>query len=373
MRRALAAAEKEVRQILRDPLTLGILLGIPTFMLLLYGFALNFDVRHVRTAVVDYDRSAESRDWVSDLEATTYFDVVATPSSDPALGQLLQTGRVRAGIVLPAGFAERVRSGREVDVMVLLDGSDANTATTVLNYFDAFAADRNARIRAQALFAAGIDPAGIELQPRVWYNPSLRSTYFLLPGLIGFILMLTGVIATALSVVREKERGTLAQLRVTPIATSELLIGKCLPFLAISLVAMTIVLIAARVLFGLRIQGSVFQLYLVSMLYIVGALGFGLLISTLVNRQQEAFQLAALSSMLPTLLLSGFIFPIRSMPVALQALTHIVPARYYLVLLRGVILKGTSVLTYPTELAALGIYVSIVLALASLRLARQEG
>jgi ABC-2 type transport system permease protein len=257
-------------------------------------------------------------------------------------------------------------------VQALIDGADANTATTVLNYVNALVADHDARRLAAAVAARGLDPPGIGIVPRVWFNPGLNSTFFLLPGLIAFILMITGVVSTALSVVREKERGTFEQLRLTPLSTPELLVGKTVPYLVVSLVAMTLVLVAARVLFGLRIQGSLVELYGASLVFLAGALGFGLFISTLVRRQQDAFQIAGLASMLPTVLLSGFIFPIRSMPLPLQVLSHVVPARYYMKILRGVILKGASITAYPWDAFALVVYAACMIGFASLRLARRD-
>jgi ABC-2 type transport system permease protein len=236
----------------------------------------------------------------------------------------------------------------------------------------ALVADHDARRLVRAARARGLEPPGIALSARVWFNPGLRSTYFLLPGLIAFILMITAVVSTALSVVREKERGTLAQLRLTPLTTTELVIGKTVPFLVVSLLAMTLVLVVARLLFGLVIQGSLVHLYAVSLVFLAGALGFGLFVSTLVERQVDAFQVAGLASMLPTVLLSGFIFPLRAMPLPLQLLSHLVPARYFVRVLRGVILKGAPASAYPWDVLALVLYAACMIGLASFRLSRRE-
>jgi ABC-2 type transport system permease protein len=274
---------------------------------------------------------------------------------------------------VPAGFGERLGRGEEAVAQAILDGADANTATTILNYVNALAGEYDAKIAFRVAAAADASAPGIVPVSRVWYNPSLASTFFLLPGLIAFIMMITAVVSTALSVVREKERGTLEQLRLTPLSTPELLIGKTLPYLVVSLTAMSIVLLAAHVLFGLRIAGSLVQLYATAMLFLAGALGFGLLISTLVSRQQDAFQIAGLTSMLPTVLLSGFIFPIRSMPLPLQIVSHVVPARYFMKILRGVILKGAPITAYPWDVLALVVYATLTIGLASMRLARRKG
>jgi ABC-2 type transport system permease protein len=365
-------ARKEAHQILRDRLTLGILLGVPTMMLLLYGYALNWDVRNVRTIVIDHDQSPASRALLLAFTGSGYFRVVATEASDRAVEPWFDRSAARLALVVPAGFGRDLAAGRDATVQALLDGADANTATTILNYVNALVADYDARQFVRAATARGLSPPGITVVPRVWFNPELNSTYFLLPGLIAFIMMITAVVSTALSVVREKERGTFEQLRLTPLSTVELLVGKTVPYLVVSLLAMTIVLVAARILFGLVIQGDLLQLYGVSLVFLAGALGFGLFISTLVSRQQDAFQIAGLSSMLPTVLLSGFIFPIRSMPLPLQLLSHAVPARYFMKILRGVILKGAPVTAYPWDLLALFAYAACVLGLASLRLSRRE-
>jgi len=257
-------------------------------------------------------------------------------------------------------------------VQFLVDGADANTANTLLGYASAIVASANADLAAEAPAAVRLDTPGIDYEPRVWYNPELLSTQFLVPGLIGFILMLTAVLSTALSVVREKERGTMEQLRVTALHPGELIVGKTLPYLAISLTATVVILVAARFLFGVAVRGSYLDLFLVTLVYLIGALGFGLLVSSVAESQAMAFQLGMLVSMLPAILLSGFIFPIRSMPLAVQVITYAVPARYFLVVLRGVILKGAGLAPYWQDLGFLMLYATVVLTVAYARLTRRE-
>jgi ABC-2 type transport system permease protein len=215
--------------------------------------------------------------------------------------------------------------------------------------------------------------SGIDYQPRVWYNPELESTQFLVPGLIGFILMLTGVLSTALAVVREKERGTIEQLRVASLRPGELIVGKTLPYLVISLLATAVILVVARILFGVAVRGPYLDLFVATVIYLVGALGFGLLVSSVAESQAMAFQMGLFASMLPALFLSGFIFPIRSMPAAIQALTYVVPARYFNVILRGVILKGAGLGPYLKDVAFLVLYASVMLGVSYARLTRKEG
>lgn len=368
-----AVARKELRQVMRDPLSLLMLVGLPAFMLVLYGFALNFDVRHVSLAVQDHDRSRPSRDLAAAFVNSTYFDLVATPAPGDDLERLLERRVVKAVLVVPVGFGADVAAGRRADVQLLVDGADANTATTVLGYASALVAEQNVRLLAAAFAESGRAlPTGIAYDPRVWYNPELRSTGFLVPGLIGFLLMLTAVLSTALSVVRESERGTMEQLRVAPLGTLELIVGKTLPYLAISLVATSVILLAARVLFGVVVRGPYLDLFVATLVYLLGALGLGLLISTIADSQAMAFQVGLLVSLLPAILLSGFIFQIRSMPEPLQLVTRLVPARYYLVILRGIIIKGSGLAPYLEQLASLALFAAVTLTAASVRLARQE-
>jgi ABC-2 type transport system permease protein len=377
VRKILAVARKEFRQASRDPISLAMLLGVPTIMLLLFGFALSFDVRHVPMAVQDRDLGAASRHFLGSFINSTYFDLYASlgPGEDPEV--LLRQGKVKAVLVIPERFGADLAAGRVAQAQFLLDGTDSNTASTLLGYATALAAAENAELFVQALDRAPGSArqaleAGIKYQPRVWFNPELRSTQFLVPGLIGLILMLTGVISTALSVVREKERGTMEQLKVTPLRPLQLLAGKTLPYLVISLVATAIILISARVLFGVEVKGSYLDLFGATLLFLVGALGLGLLISSAAENQAMAFQAGAVSATLPTIFLSGFIFPLRSMPEALQVVSYLVPARYYLVILRGIILKGSGLTNYPDQVGFLAAYGVVMLALAAVRLNRGE-
>jgi len=373
VRRLRAVVLKEVRQVRRDPFSLLMLIALPAFMLVLYGFALNFDVRHVRLAVQDRDRSAASRDLLAAFTHSTYFDLVATPLAGEDTDALLERRVARAVLVIPEGYGRDLAAGRAAAVQLLLDGADSSSAQTVLGYARALVSEQNAELVGEALTRAGRRSAApLVLEPRILFNPELQSTQFLVPGLIGFLLMLTAVLSTALSVVREKERGTMEQLRIAPLRTWELILGKTVPYLGISLVATLIILLAARGLFGVTIRGPHLDLLVAVLLYLFGALGFGLLISTIANTQALAFQAGLIASMLPAILLSGFIFQIRIMPLWLQVVTYLVPARYFLVILRGIILKGEGLATYWPQVGALVVYGVAAVALASLRLARRE-
>lgn len=372
MRKIWAVAVKETRQAARDPLSLAMLLGVPAFMVLLYGYALNRDVRHVPTAFQDRDLSAASRDFIASFVNSTCFDRVADLDPGADFEHLLERRRARAILVVPERFAADLAAGRTARVQLILDGTDANTASTVLGYATSLVAESNVEIVRRALPGGAAGLAGIRAEPRVWYNPELRSTSFLVPGLMGFILMLTAVLSTALSVVREKERGTMEQLHVTSLRPGELILGKTIPYLGISLAASAVIVVAARFLFGVEVRGPYGALFAATLVYLLGALAFGLLVSSIADSQAMAFQVGTLTSMLPAIFLSGFIFPIRSMPEVLQWITYAVPARYYLTVLRGVILKGSGLAPFWEQMLFLAIFACVVLAIAYARLSRRE-
>jgi ABC-2 type transport system permease protein len=386
MRKMIAVARKEFRQIWRDTRTLLTLLFVPAFFLLLYGYALNFDIRHVGLGVDDRDRTAESRALIAAFVNSGYFDLVATIdgtiigpepvrtrsirrilSRPPTIDRLMNRNEVRAVLVIPPGLGRALQTGTPVAVQVLLNGDNANTATTVMAYSVTIIGSESARYQPPGAQAAPL----VSVEPRVWYNPELRSTLFLVPGLIAYIAMITAVVSTALSIVREKERGTMEQVRMAPLDAASFVVGKTVPYFVVSLLSAFGIILVAMALFGMPMRGSWLLLVLALSLFLVGALGLGLLISSVAETQQVAFQAALLASFLPTLMLSGFIFPIASMPRFLQVITYAVPARYFLIALRGIVLKGAGLHAYGTDLAALTAFALVVLALASIRLGRQ--
>ncbi len=372
-KKAWAVAAKEVRQIARDPFSLLMLLGLPAFIFALYGFALNFDVRHVALGVQDRDQSPQSRELLATFVNSTYFDLVRSYPAGSDLDAASRRGEVRAVLVIPEGYGRDLQAGRTGRVQMVLDGTDSQMATTILGYADALVQDLNLGALRRTLLQTGraAEPP-VDFRPRVYFNPELRSTQFLVPGLAGFLLMLTAVLSTAMSIVREKERGTMEQLRVAPLRTLELILGKTAPYLLLSLLVTVILLVAARLLFGVAVRGSYLDLLLATLLYLVGALAWGLLISTVVDSQALAFQVGLLTSLLPAVLLSGFVFQIRVMPEPLQVITHVVPARYYLVVMRGIVLKGAGLAPYWDQLAWLAGFALLTITAASLRLARKE-
>jgi ABC-2 type transport system permease protein len=363
VRKTFAVARKEFHQIVRDRRSLGILLLFPAFVLLLFGYALNWDVRHIALAVDDRDRSPESRALISAFVNSGYFDLAAIVDNDAELARLMDRNDARAVLVIPPGFEEELQRQTPVSVQLLLNGDNANTATTVMGYALTI-------VQSEAVPPGSGGPR-VVVEPRIWYNPQLRSTLVLVPGLIAYIAMLSAVVSTALSIVREKERGTIEQVRMAPLGPFAFVLGKTIPYFVLALVSALGVVFVAMVLFGLPMRGSWLLLLAAVTLFLIGALGLGLLISSVAETQQVAFQLALLASFLPTLMLSGFIFPIASMPPLLQAITRVVPARYFLTALRGILLKGVGVEVVWPDLVALAVFCGLVLTLASIRLHRQ--
>ncbi len=369
---ARAMVWKELRQIMRDRRTLLILVFVPALFLLLYGYALNFDIRNIPLAVDDQDGSTASRELISSFTNSGYFTYAGAAHGGGALERLIDTNEARAALVIPEGYSRDLARRTPVRVQVIVNGDNANTASAVVGYAGAIIAEAGAAIVASRLGRSGGAPeALVGFEPRVWYNPQLRSTLFLVPGLIAYISMITAVISTALAVVREKERGTMEQIRMAPVSPLAFVLGKTVPYSVIAFVSAVLIVLVSMALFGLPQRGPWWLLFLSIGLFLVGAQGQGLLISTVAGTQQVAFQLALLSSFLPTFLLSGFIFPITSMPPAVQAITHIVPARYFVAALRSVVLKGAGIDVVWPQLGALVLFATGMLGLSALRLKRE--
>lgn len=372
MTKALAVAKKEFRQIVRDRRTLMILLVVPVFFLFLFGYALNFDIRHVALAINNRDDSSESRALIRAFVNSGYFDLSTSFRSDDELRRLMDGNAIRAALTIPENTGRALRRGAPAPVQVLINGDNANTAATILAYSLTIVREVSNDLIVEQR-GAQLPPPPVTVEPRIWFNPELRSTLFLVPGLIGFIGMIVATISTAISIVREKERGTWEQVRMAPIGTLSYVIGKTLPYLGISIASSMAIIVASMFLFDLPMRGSWMALLIATTIFLLGALGTGLLVSTVSDSQLLAFQIALILAFLPTFLLSGFIFPIQNMPSPIQAVTHLVPARYFLVALRGIVLKGVPLATVWQDVAAMSVYAFIVLGLASIRLSRERG
>ncbi len=370
--RLIPVIRKEFLQILRDKRSFTVLLLSPGILIFVIGFALNFDVKHISLAVFDQDKTATSRDFISGFSNTEYFDVRYSADDYKRIDELINNGDAMVAIVIPEDFSGAVLSGRETSVQVLVDGSNANTATTAIAYTQVIIQTYATNLVMEAMQRIGREfYAPIDFRPKIWYNPELITAKFLIPGLIGFILMLSAVISTSLSVVREKERGTMEQMMVSSLTTLEIIVGKTICYLLIALAASAFVLIVGFLAFDVAIRGSILWLYLGILIFLLGGLGQGLLISTITNTQQVAFLVSVLSSLLPTFLLSGFVFPIRSMPVFLQILTNITPAKFFLVVVRSEILKGTGPTAYWDQLIYLTIFSTVMIGLSAVRLLKK--
>lgn len=366
--------KKEFRELRRDPRSLVFLVLMPVFLLVMYGYVLNFDVRHLPLAVVDLDRSPASRGLVDRFSATEYFDFTGFLGRPGDIDFNMNRDRIKAALVIPTGFADELAAGRSPAVQVIVDGTNSMTATTAMGYAAMILQDLSIKLTASMLKDRGLREVGLPVRSevRVWFNPELLSARFLLPGLMSFLLMVIVVISTAFAVVREKERGTMEQMLVSPVSPGELIVGKLIPYVLISLVAAHLVLLAGYGLFGVAVHGSYPLLLLFMAVFLVCGLGQGLLISTVARTQQVAFMMAVITSMLPSFILSGFIFPIREMPPAVQAVTYLVPARYFLTALRSIILKGTGPGVLWDEIIFLFVFAFLIVGLSAVRLKRSQ-
>jgi len=336
---------KELAQIRRDKSLFGILLVAPVFQLLIMGFAANTDIRDIAIIVRDNDHSDQSREYVRAIAASGYFKVTTASGPETGDGDGLVSGKAGLVLVIPTDFAKQLLSRKPAPVQVLVDGSDSNFGVNGLNYLQKATqlfSSRLVRLETQTLARRGIRVPSVTIDSRAWYNPRLLSRYYMVPALMGVLLLVTTMIVTSMSLVKEREDGTMEQLIVTPLRPMELMIGKLLPFVVIGFVEVTLALGVILGVFGIPLRGSVFLLYAFSGLFLLTTLGMGLFVSTLVKTQQQAMLVAAFFVMMPFVLLSGFIFPVENMPPAIQILAQFIPLKYYLEIVRGLFLKGTG-------------------------------
>jgi ABC-2 type transport system permease protein len=363
---------KEFRQIRRDPTSLGMLLVLPAAMIVFVGYAINFDVKHVPLAIFDQSKTSASRTYLEKFKHSAYFNYEYEVAEYKDIEELFVKGGAKIAIVIPTTFAQDLLAGRDAHVQILVDGSDANTGVQALNNSVRMTAEYSTRLVMDAYTRMGRPlQMPVDFRPRVWYNPDLLSNQYMIPGLIGFILVLTGVVSTSLTVVREKERGTMEQIMVSPVRPIDVIIGKTIPYMLIGLVTATAILIIGYLLFDIHVEGSLLVLYSGIFLVILCALGQGLLISTITDSQQVAFMMSILSSLLPSFLLSGFVFPISSMPIFLQVLSNVAVNKYFLIIARGVMLKGDGFGALWPQFVYLGIFISIALGVSTKRMQKR--
>ncbi len=336
--RLLAIARKEIIQLRRDPRSLALAFALPLLFLVLFGYAITWDVNHIATAVLDQDRTARSRDLVAAFRSSGYFTLVAALDRPAEISPLLDSGRARVVLVIPTGFASDLGTGRTAQVQAIVDGSDANTATIALAYTQAIVRTYSADVLLRG------DRLGVPVrdESRVWYNEALSSRNMIVPGLVAVIMMVIAAQLTSLTISREWERGTMEQLAATPVSRVEVVLGKLLPYVAIGFLDVTAISVAGVLLFGVPFRGSPALLAILTLAFLTGSLGLGIFISAVARSQLLATQMAMVGTFLPAFLLSGFMFSIQVMPKPLQAVTFLVPARYFLVVTRGIFLKGVG-------------------------------
>ncbi len=364
--RVWAVARKEFLHIVRDPRSLGMAVAIPMLLLLLFGYALTLDVDRVPTVIWDQSESHVSRNLIARFEGSRYFDIAAHIQNYRELERAIDTGEALAALVIPTDFAGQLEAGRETPVQLIVDGSDSNTAGIAIGYTEtitqgfseAIALAQLQRQRGQTA------EAPLAVEPRVWFNADLESRNYIVPGLIAVIMMVIAALLTSLTVAREWERGTMEQLISTPVKGPELIVGKLLPYFVIGMFDVLVAVLMGEFLFGVPLRGNVALLFGMAAIFLVGALSMGMLISIVTKGQLLASQLAMVTTFLPSFLLSGFMYAIENMPAPLQVITHIVPARYFVNLLKGIYLKGVGLEVLALEAALLALFGAVMLTLA---------
>lgn len=361
-----AIAKKEFKQLLRDSRMLFVIFFFPLFLLIVFGYAISFDVKNIQLAVYDKDQSEVSREFINSLNSSEYFTVNKYLSGDSEIKTILDEKISQAVLVLPENLARDFYSNqREAKIQVLVDGVDGNTASVISKYFQNVTSRFNNKEGIEILESKGINKKlPIDFRPSFWYNPTLETTKFMIPGLISMILIITAVISISLSLVKEKEKGTIEQLNVSSLTAVELLIGKSLPYIFISIIDAVFVLVAGFVLFGITVAGNIFLLSVCTFIFILASISFGVFISVVSDSQQVAFTMATFATLLPSIILSGFIFPIDSMPYLVQILTNITPAKFFIEILRDIILKGVGINIFWDQVVYLVLFIMLFLLLA---------
>lgn len=364
--------KKEFYQIRRDKRMLGVSIISPITQVLLLGYAATTDITHSNLVVCDMDRTAESRTFVKEFTTSNYFIEKYSVDVPDAVDEYVDDAKASIALVVPNGFGRKLLKRETVQVQVVLDGTDANTATVLLGYANQIVGSFSQSV----LLNSSLTPRGVKVgriipEPRIWFNPDLKSTNFMVPGVVALVLMIITMTLTSLGIVKEKEIGTLEQLMVTPIKPYQLILGKLIPFTIIGFVDVVVVLTIARFWFNVPMQGSIFLLFGLSGLFILTTLGLGLFVSTIAKSQQQAMLIAQFFFFMPFTFLSGFTFPIANMPQAIQYITYLIPLRYFLEIVRGIFLKGTTLGELWPQAAALLAFGVCILTLSVLRFHRK--
>jgi len=370
MRRFRALIKKEITHMLRDPRTLIFIFIMPLLQLVLLGFANTTDIKNVPTVIFNQDNSPASRDLLNSFQSTGYFSFDFSAGSQIEVNDLIGSGKAKVGIVIPPNFGANLTNGQSSQALVLIDGSDPTIASAALSAAQLAGQAHGVSIKAQQLSLQGASIGGgsspVDVRTNVLYNPDLIGAYSIVPGLIALILFQTGTSLTALAIVRERERGTMEQLIVTPIRSWELILAKIIPYILVSFADTLLILVLGTLIFGVPIRGSVLLLFTMTGLYLLPTLGYGLLISTMARTQQQA-QLMVMPLMLPAMILSGYIFPISALPIALQFFSYILPTTYFIYIMRAIVIKGVGLDLIIPQTIALSAFALVLLGLAARR------
>jgi ABC-2 type transport system permease protein len=364
MKRLWALTWKEFLQLKRDRMTLRMIVMVPVMQTMIFGYAINYDVKHLKTIVFDESRSYESRELVAKMTGTGYFDVLGYVDSFDALQREIDSGKAAVGLVFDRDFGKNRHRGRPAEAFLIVNASDTTTSSQAMSIMAGISQSLSIQTLARrAGWTHKQLPVDVRVRP--WYNPDLRTARFIIPGLIAIILTFTLIQFTAIAIVRERERGTLEQLQVTPATRAELILGKIMPFIAIGYFQFTLTILLMRFLFRIEIAGSLLELYLVGFLFMAAVLGLGMLISTIAQTQMQATQMS-MFFLLPFVFLSGYVFPIEGMPLVFRLLSNVIPAKYFIEVIRGIVLRGASLaeLWQPSALLALYTFVIIGFAVA---------
>lgn len=365
MRRLWALLVKEFIQMRRDRLTLGMMIGLPIIQLILFGFAINTEVKHLPTIVFDQSFSQDSRDLLNSLEGSQYFNIDYVAKNFDEVNNAVDAGKVKVGVIIPPDFSDSLKHGRTASVQIIVDASDSMAASSAIGAAQLVGQTKSQQILLQQLrgYSGHEMELPYDIRIRPWYNQDFVSAFYMVPGIMGTVLTMTLVMFTSMAIVRERERGTLEQLIVTPMKTWELLIGKIIPYIFVGYVQATVALLVGIFVFDLPVRGSLALLYSLTSLFIIASLAMGVLISVLAKTQMQAMQMSFFI-ILPSILISGFMFPREAMPAFFSALGYLLPLTFYLQIMRGIILKGIGISMLWGQVFALTAFIAIVLTIS---------
>lgn len=363
MSRILAILKKEFLQMKRDRLTLGMVFMLPLVQLLLFGYAIQTEVKHISTVVFDQSMSIESRDLLDSFSSSGYFDITFTAKGYAEITEMIDSGKAKAGIIFPPDFAEKLRRGETAPVQVLVDASDSMVSNSAIAIANSIGLLKSQKIIMQK---TGVQSLPYDIRVRPWYNPDGITAYYMVPAILGIIVTMTMVMMTSMGIVREREKGTLEQLMVTPVRSYELMIGKVIPYIALGYLQITVALLMGGIVFGVPIRGSILELYLLTLFFITASLGIGIFISNIARNQMQAFQMSFFV-FLPSIMLSGFMFPREAMPSIIQYIGNIFPLTFYLTIIRGIVLKGIGFRYLIPQVMSLLIFSIIMMTLSIIK------